>query len=335
MKRVLVWQSILVLCAIASALVALTPVRAAEPDTAAPRVRVISCQVMSGMFLPRQDDVGLVVRFQNDSATTFSSIVWRAKYGKLTADFIDDGEFAPSIQIDNFLLTEEGRSWVNGWKVAAALIGAHSGNGSVFSSSMVLPDYISTEEPENCAIVRTTDASGRMWLNPALPQSFASVPAPVRPASPAPAASRSVPVDITHCSFSYYGAHLSLQTTLVNQADRVADRIVVRTAYSSGHVDFVDQATFAPATIVVHRLKRSGPPDWKRRSYSSLDDPSDCAVRSVHYVDGTTWDNPLLPPEPGPLPTPVPNAIAGIIPVHWARHTAPVESPAPSPFPSP
>ncbi len=79
MKRVLVWQSILVLSAIASALVALTPVRAAEPDTAAPRVRVISCQVMSGMFVPRQDDVGLVVRFQNDSATTFSSIVWRAK----------------------------------------------------------------------------------------------------------------------------------------------------------------------------------------------------------------------------------------------------------------
>jgi len=42
-------------------------------------------------MVPRKDDVGLLVRFRNDSPSALSSIVWRAKYGKSYVDFVYDG----------------------------------------------------------------------------------------------------------------------------------------------------------------------------------------------------------------------------------------------------
>src|SRR5471030_2683897 len=91
-------------------IVAVAPMAPVAASPAPPQIHVFSCRAMSGSFMPQKDDVGLAVRFRNDSDVALRSIMWRAKYGKGTVDFIDDGIFTHDVRIDNRVLAEQGSS---------------------------------------------------------------------------------------------------------------------------------------------------------------------------------------------------------------------------------
>jgi len=139
-----------------------------------PSLHVFSCQTMSGPVMPRTDDIGLLVRFRNDSSQAIREIVWRAKYGPTSFDVRDDGTFTPGTRIDNFDLVEQGSSHLDFLKttVAALLLAGHvpSYPDKLMKSTIALPNYLSTADPDNCSIVRVNFADGTSWLNPDLDQ---------------------------------------------------------------------------------------------------------------------------------------------------------------------
>src|SRR5208283_4623877 len=107
------------------------------------------------------------------SNDALSSIVWRAKYGAHLVDFIDDGTFAPATRVDNYLLFEVGKTRFNWWGAVGDALGLMARPipqtpYPLTITNVVLTPYISSEDPENCSIVRVTSAAGDTWLNPAL-----------------------------------------------------------------------------------------------------------------------------------------------------------------------
>ncbi|HMC47607.1 MAG TPA: hypothetical protein VKJ77_19975 [Caballeronia sp.] len=292
--------------------------------------------------MPQKDDVGLAVRFRNDSDVALRSIMWRAKYGKGTVDFIDDGIFTHDVRIDNRVLAEQGSSHFDwgGLALDALFVAARALPGaSLTTTNLVLPPYVSTSDPENCSIVRATYENGETWRNPQVAQD----PSPfLTPRSPIPVPSAMLgqaqtqtpePMQFTHCTL-LFAFKQQLDVTFRSVGSRAADRIVVRTAYGKGAIDFVDEGTFAPDTVFKHRLTKPLTDETRGISYWSLDDPRDCAVVSAHFTDGSTWQNPSIEAAPGPLPTRVPDVMrwrSG----DWApRHNVPAPSPMPSVSPT-
>ncbi|MGA7745906.1 MAG: hypothetical protein WCA52_02720 [Candidatus Aquilonibacter sp.] len=321
------------------ALSCFAPIRSADGP---PQVHVFSCQVISGTpYVPRTDDIGLVVRFKNESADDLASIVWRSTYGTFPVGFIDDGTFSPGVQIDNDLLFERGSTHFN-WGAAlgdAAAALAHTMPAqSLAASNMVLPQYFGTEDPGNCAIVRVTYSSGQIWENPELPQLLTPPPSPsATPPSPAPSPPPDPavePVTLGRCILNIDGKAY-LQVTFRNESTKPADRIVVRADYESSALDFTDQGTFSQDSLISHTIKISPPDELSTRTYLGFNDPARCAVVSVHYTDGTSWQNSAIPATPGPLPTAIPSAIVLRTSVmKWTqRHSRPTPIPSGSPLP--
>ena len=310
---------------------------------AAPRIHVFSCQVMSGPLMPRKDDVGLAVRFRNDTADALNSIVWRAKYGNGTVDFVDDGMFSHDIRIDNFVLAEQGSSHLNWVGVAAdvlLLTGHPAGAGSLTKSNLALPEYMSTADPENCSVARATFNSGETWVNPELVQQSAMLtaptPLPARIVTPNMTQTDSLePMQFSHCTLMVQ-VKSELEVVFRNASTQVADRFVIRASYGKSGIDFVDEGTFAPGALVKHLLKKPLSDELEDQAYTSLDDPRDCVAVSAHFADGSTWQNPSVSATPGPLPTAVPDAIIlTSTHLHWAhRHGFATPVPTPSEAPA-
>lgn len=321
-----------------------------SPSTAvpeAPNIRVLSCQVLSGAAVPQRDEIGLAVRFENLSPQTFSSIVWRAKYGPAWIDFIDDGTFSPQVRIDNFLLFEAGKRKFN-WlgMLQQALFVA---NGLVptqtpaWNSPVMFTDYASYTDPDTCSVVRTISSDGTLWVNPAIsgdqPFVFPS-PSPKPSVSPSPAplptAFASGPLQISYCDFELAGEGY-LGVGFLNAAPHTAKRIVFRLPYKDGGVEFTDQGTFSPGTLIKHSLRTSLPPAFRSTIYVPMMKPLDaCRVASVEYDDGSTWQNPAIGASPPPLPTPVPDALPAqeLIRAPWQLHGFPTPLPGVSPTPA-
>jgi len=286
--------------------------------------------------MPRKDDVGLAVRFRNDAPEALSSIVWRAKYGAGTVDFVDDGTFSRDLRIDNFVLAEQGSSHFNwaGLALDALQLGAHAlPTGSLMTTNLVLPQYVSTADPENCAILRATSESGETWVNPELVQQVPLLTAPTAPpvpqSPPAEAQNEALePMQFSHCALL---VEIKPQVELAfrNVSARAADRVVIRARYGNSGIDFVDEGTFAPGALIKHTLKKPLSDDLREHVYYSLDDPRDCLVVSAHFADGSAWQNPSIGATPGPVPTAVPDAIRlGHVKLRWAtRHGFPTPLP--------
>jgi hypothetical protein len=320
-------------------LVTMAPPGGVRAAPAPPQIHVFSCQVMSGSLVPRKDDVGLAVRFRNDGPDTLSSIVWRAKYGEGTVDFIDDGTFSRDIRIDNFVLAEQGSSHFNWGGLALnalALVGRGVPTASMTTTNLVLPQYVSTSDPENCSILRATFEGGETWVNPELGQRTtmltARTPVPV-PSSTAVVAQTDAlePFQFSHCSLIVQLRSIA-EVAFRNVSTRVADRVVIRARFGKSGIDFVDQGTFAPDALIKHSLKKPPSDDLRELSYYSLDDPRDCAVVSAHFADGSQWLNPSIDATPGPPPTAPPDGMRfGTVWIRWApRHGFPTPLPSPS-----
>lgn len=254
---------------------------AALADTSPPQVHVFSCQVFSGApFTPLSDAVGLAVRFQNDSPDELASVVWRANYGKYPVDFIDDGSFAPSARIDNYVLFERGTTHFNAGSAIGDLLPLFGrpnptvGSNSMWSSNMALGPYFGTEDPENCSIVRITTQTGAIWQNPALPQTIDNIPAPTPKPSPTPDAplaaadpsGASPPIDLSRCILSIYGKS-SLSVSYRNLNGRAADSVVFRAPYESSSLDFTDHGSFGQGALISHSLHNAAS---RRTAVSSL-----------------------------------------------------------------
>ncbi len=289
-------------------------------------MHVISCQVGSGFLVPRPDDVGLWVRFRNDGTTPLSSIVWRVKYGKSAVDVFDDGLFSPGVRIDNYALAEQGSTHIN-LTAAALTLGAL--NVPLTKSNLALPPYLSTADPENCAILRATYANGDVWTNPQLDQTTTMLgiptPIPTPTAQPSDETKRE-PIQISHCTL-IAAVESRLELVFQNASPATVDRIVVRGAYGSSGIDFADAGSFSPSALVHHWLKHAKIDDLRQQVYWSFDDPANCTVVSVHAKDGSTWQNPAVSESPGPLPTTVPD-VMWVIPKTWQRHASPSPVPA-------
>jgi hypothetical protein len=308
-----------------------------------PRVHVFSCQVMSGVLVPRKDDVGLAVRFRNDGADTLNSIVWRAKYADGTVDFIDDGTFSPDLRIDNFVLAEQGSSRFNWGGLALdalQLVGRGIPTGDLMKTNLILPQYVSMSDPENCSILRATFEGGETWVNPDLVQQTAMLtartPVPVPSSAPAESSNDALaPIQFSHCTLIVQNRSWA-EVSFRNVSTHVADRVVVRARYGKSGIDFVDQGTFAPGAPIKHYLKKPPSDDLRDQAYYSLDDPRECAVVSAHFVDGSTWQNTSLDASPGPVPTAAPDAMKfGTVRIRWAsRHGFPTPLPGPSESPA-
>lgn len=294
----------------------------------APHVHVFSCQVVAGIaHVPEPDEIGLVVRFQNDSKDALESIVWRAKYGRHFVDFIDNGSFAPAVRVDSFPLFQHGTTrfdWlIQRWVTTPTRI-----------------EYVSSEDPENCTVVRARWAGGDTWLNPALAQKpeILPTPAPTPRPRPRPTPTPTPPpttvppyVDLFHCTLSVINGWPKLAIEFQSHSRLPADRMVFRARYGSGELDFTDSGTFTPDAPIAHWLKMPPPEALKQREYVSFDDVDDCDVMSVHYTDGSSWTSPAFEPA-APVPTPVPNAFYMNYVIRWGdRHDYPTPPPSPPP----
>ena len=328
--------------ALATGILTVSPARAA----AAPRpdIHVSSCQVLSGapILVPRSDDIGVAVRFTYRGAEPLAEIVWRVSYAATKIDVIDDGKFSSDVRIDSFALAEQGSQRANYGTVAlnaAMLATGHFAGANMLRSTLTMPLYASLPNPENCAVVRAVYASGAVWVNPDLDQQPALLPqrTPVPAAVRVPLAKMDGPVEITHCWVDIEGIS-ELNVTFRTTPDAVADRIVFRAAYGSSAIEFADTDTadLENDVYLKHRLRGPRADPKVRQSYVSLDDPHDCAVVSVHYTDGTAWQNPALAAAPDPLPTPVPDAMALTLGIRrWSpRHGFPTPLPVPSASPT-
>ena len=320
----------------------LSSLSASRATPAPPSLHVISCQVVSGAFLPQADEVGLAVRFENDSPSALTSIVWRAKYANGYVDFIDDGTFSPGVRIDNYVLSEQGTSRVNWGGVAATLMAiafhAPSASSTARITSTTLPPYAGTEQPENCSIVRTNAETGEMWNNSTIPaqllaitaqpHAFRSVAAPIASAPATP----SEPIHLQQCTLQVLNGQPHLEVVYRNTVESVADQVTFRASYGSSGVDFSDQGKFSKGASITHDLRRDLPSGMSPHMYFSLNDPAGCAVVNVHYTDGTKWQNPSVAALADPLPTAVPDAIDlwNTRGIHWSGLRG-VPTPSPTP----
>ncbi|HET7813100.1 MAG TPA: hypothetical protein VFL13_01875 [Candidatus Baltobacteraceae bacterium] len=281
--------------------IAIAPLNASS-DTAgdAAGIHVVSCQVVSGLLVPRANEIGLAVRFQNTGFNDLSTIVWRAKYGTGWIDFTGDGTYSPSTIIDNYLVYESGTAHFNWASAALAVVTRDPFAYTGPVTPVQFAPYAGTSDPSNCQIVRTVTKDGSVWNNSALADEHVHLP------PPAPVRTRSGPLTFTHCRVNTKGGP-HLEVTFYNdETHKTADRITIRASLEEGAVDFTDAGTFAPSIPIEHKLR--GEYSSPLPLYVSFDDPSLCRAEVVHYTDGSEWSDPQLGP-PSPPPSPVPNAI--------------------------
>lgn len=321
-----------------------------------PAIHVFSCQVMSQpdifpALVPKSDEIGLAVRFQNESAQNLSEIVFRTPYEASDVDFIDDGTFARGIRIDSYVLFEAGNSKTNWWGIVGdlAMLGLSRGGDAPFPTENVnvaLPPYLSSEDPQNCTVVRTIASDGTLWENPAASQTpqILELPAPTlarkrgHPSpspSPTPVSDPSRPVVLSSCSLLVYrGEFLTVHFT--NQSNETLNELVVRAPYGSGALDFVDRGSFAPRVEITHHLRLKALDALHGRFLEQDATAEHCAVVRATFAGGTTWQNPVVAAEAA-VPTPIPDQlVVRLLSVRWtSRHAYPTPIPRASPTATP
>ncbi len=279
-------------------------------QTAAPAIHVFSCQVTT-----EPHNAALTVRFRNDSNTTLTSILWRAKYGSGYIDFPDHGTFPPG--------TVTVRDMSLFW--------------TVLVSSPIKAEYIGLPFPENCSVIETKTADGAEWGTPSSPAQSLNIPtAPPDDATPIPASLDNPlhdPVGIIGCQYAVAVARqlystrvgglrgrATLYVRFRNLASTPIARVVFRVPYASGGVDFVDTGAFAPGVFIssdrrpdipARKLSRDDLPLTMPWALTSLDDPQNCTTVNVQFSDGTMWQNPTVGPTEPPIPTTIPNETRG------------------------
>lgn len=312
----------------------------------APNIHIYSCQVVSGVLVPQADEIGLAVRFENNSTDALKSIVWRAKYGTTWIDFIDDGTFSPQTRVDNFVVFEAGKrkfNWLGAIADTVALgVGAYP-SSPLWNTPTMFGEYVSYNDPDNCSIVRTISSDGGLWVNSAIaaqqPFIFPSPsPTPAASGTPAATSASSDPppagnIAVSDCEPGLAGmAALSVRYT--NVAPHSAKRITFRVPYKSSGVDFVDAGTFSPDVLIKHNLRATPPEELKPVAYVPFPDSALCQVVSVQYDDGSVWQNPSLGATPPPLPSPLPDAMSAqdLARARWSQlHGFPTPLPSATP----
>jgi len=302
-------------------------------DAAPPQIQVFSCRVLSGTpYVPVIDEIGLSVRFRNDSPDPLASIVWRATYAGQPIDFSDDGEFSPNVLIDNNVPFAAGTAYLNVLNAVVSLATIFHPNP--IKTTVALPLYAGTEDPQNCTIVRVVRADGSVWMNPDVAQDAhpftQPTPLPSPDATPTAAPASGSPVALAPCSLDI-NRNAGLGVKFRNDSTHVADRIVFRAAYEDSALDFTDSGTFAPGDVIATYLKESLPNELSGRYFYDHYDAQRCAVVSVQYADGTSWVNASLPATPPPLPTPIPSAMPfNPMTARWnGRRSLPTPLPSP------
>lgn len=314
-----------------------TPVLSAGPA----KIHIVSCQVASGISsVPQANEIGLAVRFINESPDELKEIVWRAKYGNGYFDFRDDGQFTPGIRIDNFVLFDLGKAHFNPGLIGFILSGQYKSAANDPPRALTqlsFQPYIGFNEPNNCAIIGTTRSSDEAtWTDATVPKDHYQLPtpgpSPKATLAPAGLTKPNDPLDISHCALSLYpvsrGAYLEVGYRN-RDATRAVKQIVFRASYGLGTVDFTDVGTFSPDTYIWHQLRQD--PGFSDRHFVGFDDPGACGVVSVDYVDGTNWVNTTISPAVTPPPQ-LPDGIDISMVRRWVNGLA---FPAPTPSPSP
>lgn len=317
-----------------------------------PAIHVFSCQVLSNdpPQLTQTDEIGLAVRFENTSPQDLTSIVFRAPYESGYVDFIDDGNFGRNVRVDNFVLFEAGKLKANVGNILGDLLNARNtwyAGQPMATANMTLPMFISSEDPGNCAIVRTIDKEGTLWLNPAVSQSPPplAVPTPVpfhkrgeptSPPTPTPPPDPNVPVAVYPCFLTVLGTSNSLNVRFANQSAKTMTDVVFRVPYGSGAIDFDDTGSFAPEVEINHHVRGAKIDALRGRMFMEPNTPQQCVPVRATFADGTAWKNPAIA-GPAVPPTPIPDMLVMPAPAwtHWtSRHTFPTPLPSPSATPA-
>jgi hypothetical protein len=301
---------------------------ALEAQTAGrPQIAVSSCWDASGggpagvfglgLRGDGQQEAILGVRFRNDSTVTLTHIVWRARFESGWIDFPDDGTFSPGIQIDRFLV-----------------ISRHA--SGIWAGKRLFPyDSTSTDVPENCAVIATTDAGGGTWRDPSapaapwrLPPDFAHL-AQMYPATLDTPTHQ--PIGIASCQYEIDGRFTDVRVRFTNLAAVASDSMRLRASYGTGAFAVDVRGDFEPRRLEDHRVRSTTPRAFPWRNVVTLDDPSKCELLSAHFVDGTIWQSPDAT-DPLPVtPTPAPNAVG--YGAHRVTNAAAWLEPVPSPTP--
>ncbi|HVA28228.1 MAG TPA: hypothetical protein VNF68_08615 [Candidatus Baltobacteraceae bacterium] len=255
-------------------------------QNASPGLTILSCIAAADA----SERPGITVSFRNDSSVAYSSIVWRAAFGRGWLDFTDKGDFAPGVVATHTLI------WPRGF---------YSG-------------YY-RDNPANCSVVADGTAPTPDFSFPTPPPDNAT---------PIPATfdnSTHDPIGIISCSLSVVAGRTHglgrkaglgwLRVRFRNLSTQTIDRVVLRAAYLSGGIDFTDGGSFAPNVLIksdyqyvfgqraAGRLYEDLPVATPVDYFSSDEDPSNCVTVSARYHDGTTWQNPDVGATQPPLPT--------------------------------
>ncbi len=308
----------------------------ADPSAVAPNIHITSCKVLSGpTLIPQANEIGLAVRFKNETQDTFSKILWRAKYGDGYVDFYDAGTFSPNVRIDNFILFDLGKAHVN---ILGALL-APRGASTPIDSQFHFPEYASLPYPQNCTIVKTETTDGKIWKNASLPQAHYLLPSPFPSAAATLAPGETQPkgpVDVAHCHVLFPWTRDTAQFDIGFRSiapGKMASSVTFDVLDGAGILQVTDAGEFQDGMYVRHgKLKAPIPEGLQGISYFSFDDPSKCVPVRVSYTDGTTWNNPSAP-SPAPAPTKMTNVLDRGLSLWAVRWQNGLALPAPSPSP--
>ena len=144
------------------------------------------------------------------------------------------------------------------------------------------------------------------------PLAASADPAAVAVASDAPSAS---PVEIDECKLLYSGNDVAgvssgVYIKFTNDAKVAADLVTFKLSAAGENAMVRDVGTFTPGVEITHHYKEGS----GHAMFSPLLDHVhlDCAVASVHFKDGSSWQ-PALAPTPAPSPAPSARAVQSAI----------------------
>jgi hypothetical protein len=264
---------------------AATPLSA---ETSSSKIRLQSC-VLDAFGEGNIDSIAamLKVRFVNESERTLKRIVWRSQTPAGTIDFADSGTFSPGISVYRHPIYK-GKASKSG-RFALQLMG-----------------------PGVCTVIQTEAADGEVWKASGIAAAAIDVPSPPPDsATPVPATFDNPehnPIGIISCRFSlYWGRGVHGTVRFRNLSPRPIDSITFRGLFGEAGIDVVKHGIFTPGAFVNSGdMIRHELPANVYQEYETLDSPASCVAVSVHYVDGTVWQNPSVSPVEPPFPAGLP-----------------------------
>lgn len=221
------------------------------------------------------------VTFTNTSPKIINSIVLRAQTPAGTIDFSAAGVFSPGVAVERRLQYR----------------------GSHFRA--VRRVSLEVSGPAVCSVIEASFADGTSWKSP--DRTPASIDIPTPPNDPSVTVPASYdnpahnPIGIVSCQFTEFTRYLWAQgraygyVRFRNLSPKPIDAVVIRAFFGPAGIDFANKGAFAPnVDIRVARMERRDLPPNAFSEYETLDAPTSCVAVSVHYSDGTTWQNPSV-----------------------------------------